>query len=676
VSIVDAVRANAELDARAPAVRFLPPGHRAGAAGVVLDRGELDRRARAVAGELQKADIRGERVLVALPPGPDFVVAFLGCLFAGAVAVPCAPPRVNARRFAAVGRDSAPAAILLDADEEPVMRELWEREGCAPARWIPVAEIPGDMAAGWTPVTPGPAEPAVIQYTSGSTGDPKGVLVSTGAFAAQLRTFAVLAGFERGGSVVSWMPVYHALGLGHLLLAQLAGGTAVFMTPEDFVAEPYRWLRAISDSAGPVLGGGPNFAYDLCVDKTSADQRAELDLTGWQVALLGGERIRADTLDRFAAAFAPSGFRRDCLLPAYGLTEVMQIIAAAKHPAGFAVTVDAEELADGRAREVPADGRRVRELVRVGVPGPGSRFLIVDPATAAEVPAGTVGELWLTGPGVCDGYWGRPGLTNETFGARLADGTGPFLRTGDLAFLHDGQLVLCGRSKELIILHGKNYQPQDIEVSAQEAVAALAGRPGAAFSVEGERGELLVLVQSVGEDVGGDLDALADRVRRGIVAAQEVDVHEVLLVAPDAVPRTASGKIQRTACRQAYLDGALEPLGRSGVRQPPAADELKASRSTLLQMVESLPPTMRSVALEADLCRRVGALAGIDSAELTGETALSEAGLDSIRLMALRQGLQEDFGVALQLGQFARATVGSTVSALLGAMPPAGERRG
>ena len=653
-SVVDAVRANALDTANSVALRFLSDGRTD-----ELSCGELDRQALAVAAALVDDDVRGERVLVALPPGTDFVAALFGCLYAGAVAVPCAPPAADHHRFLAIARDSAPVAVVTTSALEPVLRPLWA-QGCRPdTRWV----ILDDLAGAVEPVHVDDHEPVLLQYTSGSTGAPKGVLVPAGAFTEQLQAFRVLSALPDHGNVVNWMPVYHALGLGHLLLAQLTGGTAVCLLPEDFVADPYRWLRTISDTPGPVLSGGPNFAYDLCVDRTSAEQRAGLDLSGWEVALLGGERVRADTLRRFADAFAVSGFRRTSLFPAYGLTETMQIVAADRHPSTPSVTVDAADLEQGRAIVTGPDAERTLELVGVGIPAPGIEFRIVDAATATVVPDGSVGELWVRGPVVNDGYWQRPQETAETFGATLADGSGPYLRTGDLAFLLDGNLVLCGRLKELIILHGKNYQPQDIELSAQEAAPALAGRAGAAFSVDGPRGEQLVVVQSVDPDMDG-LAALAEQIRRAVGAAHEVEVHEVLLVAPESVSRTASGKIQRRATREAYLNDRLNPLVRVGAPETAAA-ATASDQKPMLAMITGLPAQLRATVLTAELCRRVGVLAGVDSGTLVGDTALRELGMASVRLMSLRSGLQDDLGVSLPLQHFANATIAETVTAVL-----------
>ncbi|UKY51780.1 AMP-binding protein [Streptomyces inhibens] len=671
-SIVDTIRSNAEAKADAPALRFLAPGHLAGERGVELNRGQLDLRARTVAATLQESAIAGERVIVALPPGPDFVAAYLGCLYAGAVAVPCAPSAPGDSRFAEVGRDCEPAAVLVTAADAPTLRELWSQGGGpAGTRWIPVDGLDAIAAADWTPVAVRPEDLATIQYTSGSTGTPKGVVVSSAGFMAQLETFGALAQLPSGSSVVSWMPVYHALGLGHLLLSQLSGGTGVFLTPEDFVAEPYRWLRAISDTPGPLLGGGPNFAYDRCVDLVSDEQRAGLDLSGWDVALCAGERVQARTLNRFADAFAPAGFRREALFPAYGLTETMQAVAAARRPGTLGLRVNAEALERGTAQLAGPGDDRIRELVGVGRPGPNLTFLIVDPVTGSELTEGEVGELWICGPVVCDGYWQKAAQTSETFQGRLADGRGPYLRTGDLAFLRGGELFLCGRSREVIILHGKNYQPQDVESAAAAAVPELSGQASAAFSVDSEEGELLVVVQAVGENRPADPDALADRIRRAVVTALAAEVHEVLLVEAAAVPRTASGKIQRRACRQAYLDGRLAPLARARVQETAGpADGPDTAAAALAVMVAALPAEMRSVAVGAEVRRRVAHLAGAEAGELAEETVLGDLGLDSMRLMTLRQGLLTDFGVSLPLSHFSRGTIGSTVAAAVAALTP------
>ncbi|MEU4739372.1 AMP-binding protein [Actinosynnema sp. NPDC023658] len=660
-SLVEVLRGNAERAPGSTALRFLPPGHAPGERGEVLSRGELDLRARAVAAALQREGAAGARVLVLLPSGPEFLVGFVGCLYAGAVAVPCSPDFAKTApgatdRFVDVAEDAGATAVLTLAELAPALRDRWGSDRTPPGTWIDVDALDEDDARLWTPPRTADDDVALLQYTSGSTGRPKGVAVTIGNLGAQLANFRALSELPAGGNVVCWMSPLHALGLGQVLLAQVVGGEAVLMTPEDFVADPFRWLAAISATPGPVLSAAPNFAYERCAASIGEEQRAALDLSGWEVALIGGERVQAPTLERFVAAFGPVGFRRSSLFPAYGLTETMQIVVGRRRPDPLGVVVDAAELELGRAQPVSSgDAERTQELVGCGGAGPFGRVLVVDAGSRVECAAGRVGEVWVSGPVVCQGYWNRPAETAETFTGVLADGDGPFVRTGDLAFFHDGDLVLCGRLKELIIIRGRNLHPQDVEGTVQQVEPALSSLPVAAFSVDSDEGERLVVVQAV-EPGGalGDPVALAERIRLGVASAHQVEVHEVVLVEPSAVPRTQSGKIQRRSCRDAYLDGSLTPLATSAdVAQ---ADAI-GSRSTVSGLLLALPPEVRAAAVAAELRGRIAGVLGVSPDALPEDKSLIASGMDSMRMIKLRQDLERDYGVTVPMSEFPRATV-------------------
>jgi amino acid adenylation domain-containing protein len=646
--LVQVLLDRARQDPDAPALRFLPPGHQPGDAGIAVNRGELRLRADRLAGVLAGT----RQALILAPPGPQFVVAVLGCLRAGVTAITCPPPqpgRVSA--FVSIARDAeVDAVITVDEATEDVQRSWRDGQGPSDVRWIAMTSLPARCAAPGEP--PGPDEVALLQYTSGSTGTPKAVVVTHRNLAAQLANFAALSGLPEGGGVVSWMPVYHALGLGHLLLALYRGGEAVFMTPDDFVAQPYRWLRAISDRSAPVLGGGPNFAYQRCVDLISADQRDSLDLGNWHAALIGGERIQPGTLEQFLATFGPAGLRPMTLFPAYGLTETMQIVVGRLGPAPIDLAFDAAALERGTATPSTPDAATAH-LVGCGPQGPYSQVLIVDPETRRPLAADQVGEVWVRGEVVCAGYWRRPEQTAETFGARLADGAGPFLRTGDLAFRHDGDLVVCGRLKELVIINGRNLHPQDIEASAAQADPALAGQRGAAFSVDTSAGEQLVVVQAVSTEDG--LDTLAGRILRAVAVVHEVEAAEVLLVHPEQIPVTPSGKVQRAACRQAWLDGTLSPLARVRRTDPdPGAvtADGPADAPALRTMLDALDPPMRAPVVAAEVRRRIAAALAVPVADVPLDEPLVGLGMESVRAIGLRYEIERDFAVRLPAADF------------------------
>jgi acyl-CoA synthetase (AMP-forming)/AMP-acid ligase II/aryl carrier-like protein len=666
-TLVEVLRANAGRAPDATAFRFLPPGHAPGERGEAVSRAELDLRARSIAATLQQEGGAKARVLLVLPPGADFLAGFAGCLYAGAVAVPCSPDLSGdaAGRLVAVAADAEVTAVLTTDALAPALRDRWDPTIAPPVTWLTVGTPDEDHARRWVPLRIADGDPALLQYTSGSTGRPKGVAVSAGNLSAQIANFRALTGLPPGGNVVCWMSPLHALGLGQLLLAQLVGGEAVLMTPEDFVADPFRWLAAISATPGPVFSGGPNFAYEQCTGSIGEDLRAGLDLSGWEVALIGGERIQEATLDRFARAFGPAGFRRSALFPAYGLTETMQIVVGKHEPGPLAVAVDAAELEQGRAEPVPP-GKPVRtqELVGCGGAGPFGRVLVVDPGSRTECAAGRVGEVWVSGPVVCQGYWNRPAETAETFGGTLANGDGPFVRTGDLAFFHESDLVLCGRLKELIIISGRNLHPQDVEEAVRRIEPALATRPGAAFSVDSPDGERLVIVQAVAPgDTSAAPDALAERIRLGVTSARRVDVHEVVLVEPAAVPRTQSGKVRRRGTRESYLDGSLVAVGRSTAAAP--AVESDGARRATGGLLLALPPAVRVTAVTTELRRRIAALLGVDPQTLPGDEPLIGLGLESVRMIKLRHEVEHGYGISLPMSEFLRATLDDLAGAVL-----------
>ncbi|WP_214317643.1 non-ribosomal peptide synthetase [Nonomuraea sediminis] len=618
----DVVRNLAERDPESVAYRFLDPGHVPGAAGTSLTRGGLDRRARAIGARLCALGLERAPVLLVLPSGRGFVPAFYGCLYAGLPAVPC--PAGSPQVLQRIAGDCGAGAVLTEQGEGPVLEGLPH---------LDVDAIPDSEGDGWSPRAEG--ELLLLMYTSGSTGAPKAIMVSDEAMLAQLENFRALAGLPAGGNTVNWLPAAHALGLGHLLLPQLTGGQAVSLAPEDVVAEPQRWLAAISALDGPVLSGGPNFAYQRCVDLVDPAAFPGLRLDGWHAALVGGERIQPATLDRFADTFASCGFRRETFFPAYGLTETMQIVVG--HSGGApSLAVDATELDHGHALvtpEVTADGPGARRLVPCGRPGPNAEVRIVSPDDRRPCADGRVGEIWVAGEVVCPGYWRRPEETDETFRARLTSGEGPYLRTGDLGFLHEGELYVCGRLKELVIIRGRNLYPQDIEETASQALPTLKAS-GAAFSVDGDEGEELVVVQPVGN--GEAPDDVAAAVRSAVVRAHDVEPRDVLVVDPGDLPRTGMGKVRRAASRQAYLAGRLRPLSRLTAGRAPRSERGRVD-------VRALPPAQ----LEVEVLRRVGDVLGVG--DVDADAQLVALGLESVRSITLRQTLERDFGVTLSL---------------------------
>jgi acyl transferase domain-containing protein/acyl-CoA synthetase (AMP-forming)/AMP-acid ligase II/acyl carrier protein len=503
--------------------------------------------------------------LLLYPPGLDYIAAFFGCVYSGAIAVPAYPPHRNRSldRLLWIVRDAGARTVLCTA---AVRATIDLAGGAAELRgldWL-ATDLPDILD-----VEPFCDEGATservafLQYTSGSTSSPRGVILSHGNLChnAQL----ISQGFRLGPHThcsVFWLPLYHDMGLiGGVLQPMQIARPSYLMGPATFLASPIRWLRAISGHRA-AISGAPNFAYDLCVNKIAREQREGLDLRFWEVAFNGAEPVRADTLRRFGDAYAPYGFRAEAFYPCYGLAEATLFVTGgteAREPVSF--TVSRTGLERHRVEPIVADDRDAHTLVSCGLALGGQRVEIVDPETRTPCPPDRPGEIWVSGPSVAQGYWQRPEETEQSFGARTAAGDGAFMRTGDLGFLRDGELYITGRIKDLIILRGRNLYPQDIEQTAQACHPALRPGCGAAFAVETNGGERLVYVSEV-ERSGrsAPVEEVAAAVTGAVADAHEVPVDAVLLLKPGGIPKTSSGKVQRHACKAGYLAGTLEAI--------------------------------------------------------------------------------------------------------------------
>ncbi len=535
-----------------------------------LTFGELDARARNIGAMLQGLVEPGERVLLLYPPGLEFICGFFGCLYGGAVAVPAYPPRARAGRgqprLRSIVQDARPRAVLTTGEIasriEAAIPQVPELAGV-------ICLTDGRPAGLTSPANewqdPGvaPDTLAFLQYTSGSTAEPRGVMVTHHNLLYNEEMIRLAFGQSQDSVVVGWLPSYHDMGLiGNILQPLYVGGRCVLMSPLAFLQRPFRWLAAISRYRA-TTSGGPNFAYELCLHRISEEQRAGLDLSSWQVAFTGAEPVRADTLERFAAAFGPCGFDSKAFYPCYGLAEATLFVSGgdrARRP--VVAELDAAALEQGRA-DTASKNTGTRRLVGCGAAWADQELRIIDPQSCQPCPFGEVGEVWVAGPSVAAGYWNRPEETRQVFHAMAADGSGPWLRTGDLGFIADGELFITGRIKDLIILRGRNLYPQDLELTAEQSHSALRPGCGAAFGVEVDGTEELVLVQEIERSAKTEAPAAVAAVRAAIVQEFEIQPHDVLLVAPGVVPKTSSGKVQRRATRDLYLANRLEPLARS-----------------------------------------------------------------------------------------------------------------
>ncbi|WP_240538633.1 condensation domain-containing protein [Halomonas sp. SH5A2] len=541
---------------------------------ITLDYATLERRSRALASELQQRFPAGERALILLDNDEHYVVAFFACLYAGVIAVPVFPPesakQQHLARLFAIATDSQAVCVLTSSTIIELVASAGKDFGSA--ELIPVDAVDEAHADHWVEHCPKPGDIAFLQYTSGSTAAPKGVMVSHGNLMANER--AIETGFSIGADdvFVSWLPLYHDMGLiGGLLQPIYRGIPAVLMSPTYFLQRPVRWLEAISRHQG-TISGGPDFAYRLCLERLRDEQIETLDLSSWRVAFSGAEPVRHATLTGFIERFRPAGFAADTAAPCYGLAEATLLVSCNSRGTGVVGTPFSQQsLAEGKA----ASAVEGNTLVGCGTPEPGHAIDIVDPEGLHSLPEGDVGEIWVNGPSVAHGYWQNPEATAKTFVTRDgvswqrtdasdSDAQGHdarWLRTGDLGFLHQGQLYIAGRIKDLIILRGHNVYPQDIESAIEAEVEAVRKGRVAAFAVttlEGAEGIGVAAEVSRGMQKLVPAEKLIEALSEAVGAACHEPLSAALLLHPGGLPKTSSGKLQRSACRQGWEAGSLD----------------------------------------------------------------------------------------------------------------------
>jgi amino acid adenylation domain-containing protein/non-ribosomal peptide synthase protein (TIGR01720 family) len=632
-----------------------------------LTYGELDDQARAIGALLQQLGARGERVLLLYPPGLGYVAAFFGCLYAGAAAVPAYPPRQNRSlaRLRAVPADARPrVALTTAAILSRVQGWLGEASELGSLAWETTDGLSPALADCWEEPPADAGSLAFLQYTSGSTGTPKGVMLSHGNLLHNLELMRRGFGFDADSRGVTWLPPYHDMGLiGGILQPLYAGFPVTLMSPASFLQRPFRWLQAISRTRA-TSSAAPNFAYDLCARRISEEERRELDLSCWRVAINGAEPVRPETLERFAAVFSPRGFRPEAFCPSFGLAEATLIVSGGSRSRPALVQALAAAGLERKRVEPPQGAGLVRRLVGCGQVLPGQTVRIVDPESLAPCPPGVVGEIWISGPSVAQGYWGRKEETESVFHATAAGLDEEwFLRTGDLGFLAGGELFVAGRLKDLIIIRGRNLHPQDIEFAVERSHPALASGSSAAFSVEMDDEERLVVVNEVSRGSGLDVEQVAGAIRRVVAEEFQVQVRDVVLVRTATIPKTTSGKIQRRACREAYLGGTLTVVGWSTVE---ADTDIGEAASLTRDELLLCSPTERSALLLAFLRQQAAQSLRIPLSRLAPDLQLSALGLDSLGALELRSRIEESLGVDLPLSALlAGATIADLTAAVL-----------
>lgn len=528
---------------------------------------EVSRRAKATAVALRRRAEPGARVLLLYPSCVEYMVGFFGCLYAGMVAVPVFPPRGSKHngRLEAIASDCGARIALttteqlqqtrLAIDASPVLSAL---------EMLRTDAMDEDDAQAWQPPAIGSDTIAFLQYTSGSTSLPKGVMVSHGNLLANELMIQRCIESSVDSVFVTWLPIYHDMGLiGNLLQAVWLGCSCYFMAPVSFLQRPVRWLKAVSRYRGTV-SGGPNFAYQLCADKVDPKECEALDLSSWNVAFNGAEPVRYATVQAFSKAFAGAGFGHRAPLPCFGMAE-STLMASGGGPGEDPVFLHVDPAGLRERRVVPVAPGQGTALVGCGKSVVNQVLRIVDPQTLELCPPDRIGEIWLSGDHIGLGYWGKPEVSEATFQARIAgSGEGPFLRTGDLGFVHEGELFVAGRVKDLMIVRGVNYYPQDIELCVESADPALVPAGAAAFTVDEGAGEQAVAVVEVARTHLRKVDPLrlAAQVRQRVLEKCELLLKEVVLLRPGSLPKTSSGKVQRSYTRQLYLADELQRVDK------------------------------------------------------------------------------------------------------------------
>ncbi|MFF8393070.1 amino acid adenylation domain-containing protein [Streptomyces sp. NPDC016172] len=623
-----------------------------------LDYAELDRGARAIAALIQARTDRGSRVLLLHQPGPNYVTAFFGCLYAGAVAVPVYPPLGShgIERVSAIAADSGAVLALVDTATLAAIDERGDRlDMRSSLAWATTDDVTTDLAD-WRDPELSPDDLAFLQYTSGSTGTPKGVMLSHANLVHNSATIGQSLGLDENSRGVSWLPPYHDMGLiGGILQPVHTGFPCTLLSPLTFLHQPMRWLRAVSRTRATITAA-PDFAYAEVLRRTKPGDRDGLDLSSLRHALVGAEPVRGATMDSFAEAFEAAGFRRSAFYPCYGLAEATLFVTGRADPAAepAALRVRRPDLDEGRATEAAPD-ESAAELIGCGWANHGDLTLVVDPATGEPLPPDTVGEVWVSGPTVARGYWNRPELTATAFGAAAMGHPGrTFLRTGDLGFQHDAELFVTGRIKDLIIVRGRNLYPPDLELTAERSHPLLNPGRGAAIAVDDGTTEQVVLVHEVVRTFREeDGPFVVKAVREAVAAEHGLALADVVLVRIGKIPRTSSGKVRRAECRTRWLAGAFEPVAATGQAGPTAVTGPTGRTTAAGQTGPATTGQAGAAAqLPADLAELIAVALDTTPTALVADAPLVGQGLDSLRAVRLKASLADACDVHVPLARF------------------------
>lgn len=655
-TLVDLLRTRAIHQSDQKAYTFLIDGE---TEEVHFSYGELDKRARSLGSMLQELKADGQCALLVYPPGLDFIAAFFGCLYASVVAVPVYPPDPNRLsrtlpRLQAIAADARAKVVLTTSPILAIAEAFFDQApDLKKIKWLATDSLREGLEDQWKTPELSPQALAFLQYTSGSTGHPRGVIISHANLLHNVGKAYRRLENSSSSRFVSWLPVYHDMGLIGGILQPLYGGfPCTLMSPLSFLQRPVRWLQAITDSMA-TISTAPNFAYDLCVRKISEEEKLKLDLRHWELAMNGSEPVRPETMERFVNAFQSYGFRREAFYPCYGLAEATLMVSGGlKSSPPVIKTFRKEALQKNLVRKVSIENEEVTALVGCGHALEDQRIVIVDPETLTACSSGQIGEIWVSGPSVAQGYWYRPQETKETFEAYISDSDeGPFLRTGDLGFLRDHELFITGRLKDLIIIRGQNHYPQDIEQTVEKSHPVLRPGCGAAFSVEANGEESLVVVHELerregevlpGNDPnsqqGSDLDEAIGAINDKIYQNHELQPYAIVLIKAGTIPKTSSGKIQRHACKKAFLSGALV-IAREFVRE-------------IYSREESELRSRDQDSLKHWLIIQIAKKVGVDAAKVDPNKPISCYGLDSLAVIELSREIETKCGASVATSHF------------------------
>ena len=604
---------------------------------------ELDLQARAMAGQLLNLGATGKRALLLYQPSLEFITAFFGCLYAGVIAVPAYPPKRNQylSRLQAIVKDSQ-ATIVLSTSSilKKLTQGITQNQELAKLQWL-ASDRDYNNPIGWKETPVDLNNLAFLQYTSGSTGKPKGVMVSHGNIIHNQQMIAQAFSHNQNTVVVGWLPLFHDMGLiGNVLQPIYLGRPCILMSPVAFLQKPLRWLQAISRYQA-TTSGGPNFAYDLCVDKIAPQELSNLDLSSWTLAFNGAEPVQSKTLERFTDYFAPCGFRKEAFYPCYGMAETTLFISGPKQDeVPKLLTIESAALKQNQVVVTNGQDQGSQKLVGCGYAWSEQKIKIVNPQSLTLSPANEVGEIWVQGQSVAQGYWNQKELTQKIFQAKLSDSQS-FLRTGDLGFIYDDQLFITGRLKDVIIIRGKNYYPQDLEQTVGSSHQALRSGYGAVFTVTVEGEEKLVVTYEVKRDHLRQLNVeeVNSCIVKAVAQEYELQVYAIVLLKTGSIPKTSSGKIQRHACQKGFLEGSLKVVSDW---RPKVLSPEKSSQKFTPIITDDRQQTIQNW-----LLLKVAHNLGIAPNEIDIHQPLINYGLDSLAAMTISGELQEWLGYPL-----------------------------